>query len=264
MFYAGASLAQHVWDELNTIALALTGERVVMITGLGSTETAPYALACRSDVTGSGIVGLPVPGVEMKLVPNQGKLEARVRGPNITPGYWREPGLTAAAFDEEQFYQLGDALAFVDAAAPDKGFRFDGRVSEDFKLATGTWVSVGPLRARVVAGLAPYVRDVVVAGADRDYVAVIIVPDPAACAGLDDAALRAAIHPLLADLASQAAGSSNRVMRAVLLDAPLSLDAGEVTDKGSLNQRAVLAARTTLVEALYAPAPAPSADIIAL
>jgi len=262
MFYAGASLAQHVWDELNDIALELTGERVVMITGLGSTETAPYALACRSDVTGSGIVGLPVPGVELKLVPNQGKLEARVRGPNITPGYWREPGLTAAAFDEEQYYQLGDALAFVDAAAPDKGFRFDGRVSEDFKLATGTWVSVGPLRARVIAGLAPYVRDVVVAGADRDFVAVIVVPDPPACVGLDDAALRAAIKPLLADLASQAAGSSNRVMRAVLLDAPLSLDAGEVTDKGSLNQRAVLSARKTLVDALYAASPA--ADIIAL
>ncbi len=262
MFYAGASLAQHVWDELNDLALATQGERVAMITGLGSTETAPFALACRSDVTGSGIVGLPVPGVDMKLVPNQGKLEARVKGPNITPGYWRESGLTASVFDDEGYYQLGDALAFVDVAFPDKGFRFDGRVSEDFKLATGTWVSVGPLRARVIAALAPYVRDVVVAGADRDYVAVIIVLDPPACVGLDEATIREALRPMLAELATHAAGSSQRVMRAVLLDAPLSLDAGEITDKGSLNQRAVLSARKALVETLYAATP--GSDVVAL
>ena len=262
MFYAGASLAQHVWDELNEIALSVQGERVAMITGLGSTETAPFALVCRSDVTGSGIVGLPVPGVEMKLVPNQGKLEARVKGPNITPGYWREPGLTASAFDDEGYYQLGDALAFVDVAAPDKGFRFDGRVSEDFKLATGTWVSVGPLRARVIAALAPYVRDVVVAGADRDYVAVIVVLDPPACVGLDEATILAELRPKLAELATHAAGSSQRVMRAALLDAPLSLDAGEITDKGSINQRAVLSSRKALIETLYAETP--GSDVIAL
>ena len=262
MFYAGASLAQHVWDELNDIAFAVQGERVTMITGLGSTETAPFALVCRADVTGSGIVGLPVPGVDMKLVPNQGKLEARVKGPNITPGYWREPGLSEAAFDAEGYYQLGDALAFVDVASPDKGFRFDGRVSEDFKLATGTWVSVGPMRARVIAALAPYVRDVVVAGADRDFIAIIIVLDPAACGGLDEAAIRTALAPRLAELAGHPGGSSQRVMRAVLLDAPLSLDAGEVTDKGSLNQRAVLATRQHLVDALYAEPP--GRDVIAL
>jgi feruloyl-CoA synthase len=229
-----------------------------MLTGLGATETAPYALACRADVTGSGIVGLPVPGVELKLVPNQGKLEVRLKGPNITPGYWREPALTEAAFDEEGYYMLGDALAYVDPSAPDKGFRFDGRVSEDFKLATGTWVSVGPLRARVIAALAPYVRDVVVAGADQDYLAVILVPDASAIEGMTDEGLRAELLPKLRDLAAQAAGSSNRVQRAVLIDGPLSLDNLEVTDKGSINQRAVLKARPHLVQALYAPSAPPT------
>ena len=261
-FYSGASLAQHVWDELNELAVETTGERVVMLTGLGATETAPFALVCRPDVTGSGIVGLPATGVELKLKPNQGKLEALVRGPNIMPGYWRDPELTAKAFDAEGFYSFGDALAFVDPADPAKGFRFDGRVTEDFKLATGTWVSVGPLRARVIAALAPYVRDVVVTGADRDHLGVIIVPDTTACAGLDNDALRAALQPLLATLAAQATGSSTRVRRAVLLDAPLSLDAGEVTDKGSINQRAVLANRKPLVAQLYLdPAPA---DVISV
>jgi feruloyl-CoA synthase len=254
-FYAAASLAQHIWDDLNELAVSVQGERVVMLTGLGSTETAPFAIACRPDVTGSGIVGLPVPGVELKLVANQGKLEARVKGPNITPGYWREPELTAAAFDAEGYYQLGDALAWVDPAAPDMGFRFDGRVSEDFKLDTGTWVSVGPLRARVIAALAPYVRDVVLAGADRDQLAAILIPDPSTCVGMTDEALRAAMLPMLRELAAGAAGSSNRVRRAVLVDGPLSLDALEVTDKGSVNQRAVLAARPHLVEALYAADP---------
>ena len=257
-FYAAAGLAQHIWDELNELAVSVQGERLVMLTGLGATETAPYALACRADVTGSGIVGLPVPGVELKLVPNQGKLEVRLKGPNITPGYWREPALTEAAFDDEGYYQLGDALAYVDPAAPDKGFRFDGRVSEDFKLATGTWVSVGPLRARVIAALAPYVRDVVVAGADQDYLAVILVPDASACEGMTDDGLRAELLPKLRDLAAQAAGSSNRVQRAVLIDGPLSLDNLEVTDKGSINQRAVLKARPHLVEALYAPSAPPT------
>ena len=255
IFYSGASLAQHVWDELNALAVETTGERVPVITGLGATETAPFALVCRADVTGAGIVGLPVPGVQLKLVPNEGKLEARVRGPNIMPGYWGEPGLSASAFDDEGFYQLGDALAFVDLAAPEKGFRFDGRVSEDFKLATGTWVSVGPLRTKVVAAMAPYIRDAVVAGADKDFIGVILVPDPAACTGLCDGALLTALAPKLAEFSRLAGGSSNRVKRAILLDAPLSFDAGEVTDKGSINQRAVLKTRPHLVAALYAEQP---------
>lgn len=255
LFYAGAGLAQHVWDDLNDLAVQTTGEAVVMLTGLGSTETAPFAMVCRPEVTGSGIVGLPVPGVTLKLVPDADKLEARVRGPNVTPGYWRDPQQTAAAFDAEGFYKFGDALKFVDPGDPDKGFLFDGRISEDFKLATGTWVNVGPLRARTVAALAPYARDAVVAGHDRDYVAVFVIPDPPACAGLDQAALRAAIRPKLAALAASGTGSSTRVVRAMVLDAPLSIDTGEITDKGSLNQRAVLRTRAALVEALYANPP---------
>ena len=262
LFYAGASLAQHVWDELNALAEETIGARIAMITGLGATETAPFAMVCRADVTGSGIVGLPVPGVELRLLPNADKLEVRMKGPNITPGYWREPQLTEAAFDEAGYYMLGDALAFVDRAAPDKGFRFDGRISEDFKLATGTWVSVGPMRAKAVAALAPYARDVVVAGHDKDYLAVIVVPDPPACQDMDEAALIAALRPLLAAFAQTATGSSTKVQRLVLLDAPLSLDHGEVTDKGSVNQRAVLKSRADLVSALYAAHP--SANIVTL
>ena len=261
MFYAGAGLAQHVWDDLNALAVATCGEKVVMLTGLGSTETAPFALVCRSDVTGSGIVGLPVPGVSLKLIPNGDKLEALVRGPNVTPGYWRDPVQSAAAFDEEGYYRFGDALAFVDPATPDKGFMFDGRISEDFKLATGTWVNVGPLCARAVAAMAPYARAVVVAGHDRDFIAILVVPDPAACRDLDAAALHKALQPLLTKLATNGTGSSTRVQRAMILDAPLSIDAGEITDKGSLNQRAVLKSRAQMIADLYAEPPSSSVII---
>jgi feruloyl-CoA synthase len=245
-----------------------------MLTGLGATETAPFAIVCRPDVTGSGIVGLPVTGNELKLVPTGGKLEARLRGPNVTPGFWRQDDLTRAAFDEEGYYKLGDALTFIDPARPDLGFRFDGRISEDFKLATGTWVSVGPLRARLIAALAPYVRDVVIAGQDRDYIAVLLIPDLPACRTVCDGlgedasvadilahpALHAALCRALGTLARESTGSSNRVRRALLLAEPPSIDAGEITDKGSINQRAVLARRADRVAALYAEPPA--ADII--
>ncbi len=248
LFYAGASLAPHVWKGLEDVAAETVGERIMMMTGLGATETAPFAIATRPDCTGPGIVGLPAPGVVLKLVPNGTKLEARVKGPNITPGYWRDEEKTRAAFDEEGFYQFGDALAFVDEARPELGFRFDGRVSEDFKLATGTWVSVGPLRAHLIRELAPYARDVVVAGADRDDIRVLIIPDTSARA----AGAKAEIATRLRALAAAATGSSMRVVRAALLWSPLSIDAGEVTDKGSVNQRAVLATRRDLVEQLYA------------
>src|SRR5215472_547558 len=180
MYYAGAGLSQHVWDELEQLAIETCGERILMLTGLGSTETAPHALFAR-EAGRAGMVGLPAPGVELKLVPAEGKLDARLRGPNITPGYWRQEALTRAAFDEEGFYKLGDALRFVDGTAPSRGFMFDGRVAEDFKLATGTWVSVGPLRARLLSHFAPYVQDVVIAGHDRDYVSVLIIPNLDAC-----------------------------------------------------------------------------------
>ena len=271
MFYAGAGLAQPVWDALDELAVATVGERITMLTGLGATETAPFAIVCRPDVTGSGIVGLPVTGNELKLVPTGGKLEARLRGPNITPGFWKQPEATRAAFDEDGYYKLGDALKFIDDARPDLGLLFDGRISEDFKLATGTWVSVGPLRAALLDALAPFVRDVVIAGINRDYVAAWLIPDLAACraactdlpaeagtaAVLTHPALRARLRATLTRLAAAATGSSNRVRRALLLEEPPLIDAGEITDKGSINQRAVLGRRAALVEALYAEPPSP-------
>ena len=181
LFYAGAGLNQTTWDELTQLAIETTGERIIFLSSLGSTETAPLALACSWDFDRPGNIGLPAPGVELKLVPNEGKLEARLRGPHITPGYWRQDHLTAEAFDEEGFYKFGDALKFVDPDDPGKGLLFDGRIAEDFKLSTGTWVSVGPLRARFIDHFAPYVRDVVFAGADRDDIAVLVFPDIEAC-----------------------------------------------------------------------------------
>ena len=259
MFYAGAGLAQHVWDALDALAVETVGERITMLAGFGSTETAPFCLIARPDCAQAGVVGLPARGVALKLVPNADKLEARVRGPNITPGYWRQPELTAAAFDEEGFYKLGDAMAWVDPARPELGFRFDGRTSEDFKLATGTWVSVGTLRAGLVAGLAPYIRDAVIAGIDRDYVAALLIPNVDACRTLADAddwpthpRLHAALAAALGKLAAAATGSASRIRRATLLHHSLDSDAGEITDKGSLNQRAVLRHRAPLVADLFA------------
>jgi feruloyl-CoA synthase len=271
MFYAGASLAQHVRDEYQELAIAATGERIIFLSSLGSTETAPAALACTWESERTGNIGLPLPGVELKLVPRDGKLEARLKGANITPGYWRAPKLTAEAFDEEGFYKIGDALQFADAADPAKGLLFDGRLAEDFKLATGTWVSVGPLRAEFIAHCAPLVRDVVLAGADRDDVAAMVFPDLEACRRLApdvapdasaavllaDARVRAEFARLLAALAAPARGTSGRIVRAMLLAEPPSLDVGEMTDKGSINQRAVLAHRAGLVEELYADRPPP-------
>ena len=268
MYYAGAGLSQPVWDELERLAVETCGERILMLTGLGSTETAPHALFA-NEAGRAGMVGLPAPGVELKLVPNEGKLDARLRGPHITPGYWRQDELTRAAFDEEGFYKLGDALRFVDENNAQRGFMFDGRLAEDFKLATGTWVSVGPLRARVLSHFTPYVQDVAVAGHDRDYVAVLIFPDMSACrriaAGcvasaeaaelLESAAVRSVFTTLLKEFARTATGSSNRIVSAILLDQPPSIDAHEVTDKGSLNQGAVLRNRAALVEELYRESP---------
>lgn len=248
LFYAGASLAPHVWRGLEEAAAATVGERIAMVTGYGSTETAPFAIASAEGLTGADIVGLPAPGVVLKLVPDGGKFEARLRGPNITPGYWKNQVRTKEAFDEEGFYRLGDALAFADPARPELGLRFDGRLAEDFKLATGTWVRVGALRGALVAALAPFIRDVVVAGEGQDDIRVLLIPDAAA----RGEAARAEIAARLERLSAAAGGSSRRVARAALLWAPLSIDAGEVTDKGSVNQRAVLAARQEAVAALYA------------
>ncbi len=271
MFYAGAGLAQHVLDAYHDLAADTVGQRIMFMSSLGSTETAPAALACSWQSERAGNIGLPLPGVELKLAPRDGKLEARLRGPNITPGYWRAPALTAAAFDEEGYYKIGDALKFYDPADPMQGLLFDGRLAEDFKLATGTWVSVGPLRAALIAHFAPLVRDVVLAGADRDEVTGLVFPDLDACrklapdlaqetpaeAVLADPRVRSGFRRLLDSFVAAASGTSARVTRAILLADPPSLDIGEMTDKGSINQRAVLAHRAILIEDLYAEAPPP-------
>ncbi len=268
MFFSGAALSAHVWNSLDELSVQATGRRVPMLTGLGATETSPFFMSVNPRTSRSGHIGLPVAGNDAKLVPNNGKLEVRAKGPNVTPGYWRQPELTKAAFDEEGFYKFGDALKPADAGDLDAGFDFDGRIAEDFKLASGTWVSVGPLRARFVAACAPLVRDVIIAGLNRDEIAALVVLDLDGCRlinatlPLDDLAAAAA-DPLVRDafrarlsaFLAGSTGSSTRIGRAVLLDAPLSIDRGEVTDKGSINQRAVLEHRGQLVDAIYSQSP---------
>jgi feruloyl-CoA synthase len=267
MFFSGAGLSPYVWNSLDEIAVQETGVRVPMLTGLGSTETAPFFMSVTPQTSRSGHVGLPVIGNDAKLVPNNGKLEVRAKGPNVTPGYWREPELTAKAFDEEGFYKLGDALKPVDPDDLNAGFDFDGRISEDFKLASGTWVHVGPLRARLIAACAPLVRDVVIAGINRDEISALVILDPDGCrevnpaldadniaAAASDPIIRRAVLRRLVKFLEAATGSSTRIARAVLLDTPLSIDRGEVTDKGSVNQRAVLEHRAALVELMYSDA----------
>jgi feruloyl-CoA synthase len=269
MFFSGAALSPYVWSSLDELAVQETGFRVPMLTGLGATETAPFFMSVRPATSRSGHVGLPVSGNDAKLVPNNGKLEVRARGPNVTPGYWRQPELTAAAFDDEGFYKFGDALKPVDPADFNAGFDFDGRIAEDFKLASGTWVSVGPLRARFVAACAPLVRDVVIAGINRDEVSALVVLDLDGCrlinpalppddlrATAHDSSIRDAFRERLTTFLATSTGSSTRITRAILLDTPLSIDRGEVTDKGSINQRAVLDHRSGLIDELYSPTPA--------
>ena len=266
--YAGASLPQHVWDALERLAYETIGEKIRIVTGLGATETGPSVTFVTRGEVKAGMIGNPIPGCEIKLVPNVGKLELRVRGPNITPGYWRQPDATAAAFDEEGFYKMGDAIRFVDVDNPQRGFAFDGRVSEDFKLMTGTWVSVGNLRASMIATFAPFLRDAVVAGHDREELTAILLLDPDGCrAKFSDlansepatlaahAGLRTALAEKLKLFQSKSTGSSTRVSRIVVLDEHPSIDHGEVTDKGSINQRAALAHRAYLVQELYGEKP---------
>ena len=243
LFYAAAGLKQRIWDELQDLAVDACGEEILMMTGLGATETAPMALSTGVEGAAAGRVGLPVPGVELKVAPVEHKLEARVRGPNVTPAFWGDPELTRAAFDDEGFYRLGDAVLFADPENPLKGFLFDGRIAEDFKLSTGTWVSVGPLRARFLTWFDGIAQDVVFAAPDRDYVAALIFPQPGASAG--------AVRTLLQRLAHNSTGISTRVQRVIVLEEPPSLDAGELTEKGTINQEAVLRNRAPLVEELY-------------
>ncbi|MGX1098755.1 feruloyl-CoA synthase [Amorphus sp. MBR-141] len=268
IFYAGAALPQNVWQALEALSLETTGAVTPMVGSWGTTETAPMATDCHFQASRSGNIGIPVPGTEIKLVPNAGKLEIRVRGPNITPGYWKQADLTRKAFDEEDFYLTGDAVTFADPEQAGAGLFFDGRITEDFKLSSGTWVSVGDLRIRAIAAMDPIAQDIVVAGHDRNAAGLLIFPNVAACrrlAGLDDdaplaevlahAALRAHVRAGLAKLKSEGGGSSRYATRARLLDHPPMVDAGEITDKGYINQRAVLARRASDVDALYGDDP---------
>ncbi len=264
MFYAGAGLSQDAWDRIDRQSRLHSGSRVPMLSGIGMTETSPAALNTTGTKVKSGHVGVPAPGVEAKLAPVGGKHELRLRGPNIMAGYWRAPELSIDAFDEEGYYRTGDAVLPIDEKVPQLGLKFDGRLAEDFKLSSGTFVSVGPLRARIVAAAAPYVQDVVLAGINRDQIVALLFLRPDTCARLAEtpvgatlaemtgsATLRDYFQEVFDQLAAGATGSSTRVGAAYLLpDAP-SLEGGEVTDKGSINQRAVLARRAALVDAIY-------------
>ncbi len=263
-FFAGASLAQHTWDLLDNASLAERGLRTPILSGLGATETGPSVTFTTPAMGRSGVIGLPASGTLVKLAPVAEKLEIRVKSPSVTPGYWRQPDLTAQSFDEEGFYRLGDAVRLIDPTDPTRGLKFDGRIGEDFKLANGTWVSVGPLRADLIHALAPIAQDVVIAGLDADYVAVIVIPDVAACANLlgiqsrthADLAINTALiehlRQRLQEHARANPSSTRCVRRALLLPSPPSLDHGEITDKGSINQRAVLHHRAECVAQLYA------------
>jgi feruloyl-CoA synthase len=263
-FYAGAALAQPIWDSLHESQEREVGERIVMGTGLGMTESGPFAIFVTSPFVKAGDLGVPTPGMELKLVPNSDKIEVRYKGPNIAPGYWRAPQETQEAFDEEGFFCTGDAVKWIDENDVHQGLKFDGRIAEDFKLATGTFVSVGPLRGKIIAAGAPYVQDAVITGLNMHEVGAMVFPT-AAVRGLSGLGAEASMAEVLASapvlthfqnvldgLAKTATGSASRVARMVLLSEPPSIDKGEVTDKGSINQRAVLKHRDSLVQALHA------------
>jgi feruloyl-CoA synthase len=263
-FYAGAALPQNLWDALEELSIKTVGRALPMVSAWGSTETSPLATDCHFQAQRSGNIGVPIPGTELKLVPSGDKLEVRVRGPNVTPGYWKAPELTAQAFDSDGFYLIGDAVTFADPDRPELGLFFDGRVAEDFKLNSGTWVSVGTLRVAGISALAPLAQDIVVTGHGGDHVRFLVFPNIAACrahAGLPDSAeasevighqkIRAAIAQGLAKLKAQSGGgSSAHATRALLLAEPASVDGGEITDKGYINQRAVLMRRANAVATL--------------
>jgi len=262
-FYAGAALAQPIWDSLHESQEREVGERIVMGTGLGMTESGPFAIFVTSPFVKAGDLGVPTPGMELKLVPDSDKIEVRYKGPNIAPGYWRAPQETQEAFDDEGFFCTGDAVQWIDESDVHQGLKFDGRIAEDFKLATGTFVSVGPLRGKIIAAGAPYVQDAVTTGLNMHEVGAMIFPT-AAVRGLSGLGAEATMADVLTSapvvahfqhvlngLAQTATGSASRVARMVLLSEPPSIDKGEVTDKGSINQRAVLKHRDALVKTMH-------------
>ena len=265
LFYAAAGLRSEVADGLQNLAIATVGRAIPWVTGLGSTETAPAAMFTGPLLSTAAHIGAPIPGVHLKAAPVDGRLEARVKGPNITPGYWRNETLTRAAFDDEGYYRMGDAIAPIDPSNLTLGFVFQGRLDEDFKLSTGTWVRVGALRARLLAAIGDLVQDVVITGHGRDDVGALLFPNIAACRALAGMATDAAVLDVLASASVREgmrarldafnaanSGSSTSIQRARVLEAPPSLEMKEITDKGSLNQRAVLAHRAAVVDDLYA------------
>jgi len=262
-FYAGAALAQPIWDSLYESQEREVGERIVMGTGLGMTESGPFGIFVTNPYVNAGDLGVPTPGLELKLVDMGGKTEVRYRGPNITPGYWRNAEETKASFDDEGFFCTGDAVKWIDETDVHLGLKFDGRIAEDFKLATGTFVSVGPLRGKIIAAGAPYIQDVVLTGINLKEVGAMVFPTPAvrALSGmavdapladvLGSDAVLAHFQKVLNGLAKTATGSANRIARMCLLSEPPTIDKGEITDKGSINQRAVLSHRADTVAALH-------------
>ncbi|MGE3708481.1 MAG: AMP-binding protein [Hyphomicrobiaceae bacterium] len=276
IFYAGAALSQDLWERLERISVKTTGRRVPMVSSWGATETAPAATCGHALIDRAGVIGLPPPGVELKFVASGEKLEARVKGANVFPGYWKRPDLTAEAFDEDGFYRIGDAARLADPQDPSKGILFDGRIAEDFKLATGTWVTTGMLRLAAITAAAPVIQDAVVTGHDRDFVSLLVWPsaagmkqvckdetlhsDPARMAQSGD--VREHLRRAFAAHNEKQSGSSVRIERVLLMTTPPSIDANEITDKGYINQRAVLESRAELVGALYADPPPPDVIVI--
>ncbi|MCB5363852.1 feruloyl-CoA synthase [Pusillimonas sp. CC-YST705] len=267
IFPCGAAMPGPLKQAVDELAIASCGMRIPMTMGLGMTETAPFAISAHLPDWQAGVIGVPAPGCTVKLVPMDGKLEVRYRGPNITPGYWRQPDITAEAFDEEGYFCSGDAATFLDEDAPEKGLRFDGRIAEDFKLASGTWVSVGNLRIQVISAGAPYIHDIALTGHDRDELGMLIFLTPMAAelAGLPEGSpmadiaqhvkIRTWAQQLLDTLASQAKGSSQRIARALILERPANMADNEMTDKGSINQRNILKTRAADVQKLYVEPP---------
>jgi len=252
VFYAGAALPQSIWERLEGVARRVRSRPLWFTSSWGATETSPAVTSVHWAIERAGCIGAPLPGIELKFVPNAGKLEMRVRGPTVFPGYRHAPELTAKAYDEDGYYLIGDAGKLVDDARPELGVAFDGRVAEDFKLMSGTWVSVGTLRLRAISALSPLAADVVVTGHDREEVGLLVFPSPAAQSMPPEEQARCLHEGLLAMRAS-GGGSSQSPTRALLLREPPSADAGEITDKGYVNQRAVLTRRAGDVLALYSP-----------
>ncbi len=262
-FYAGAALAQPIWDSLYKSQESEIGERIVMSTGLGMTESGPFGIFVTNPNVRAGDLGVPTPGLELKLVDMGGKTEVRYRGPNVTPGYWRNPEETAGSFDDEGFFCTGDAVKWIDETDVHLGLKFDGRIAEDFKLATGTFVSVGPLRGKIIAAGAPFIQDVVLTGINLKEVGAMVfattavrqlsgLPDNAPLADvLGSAPVLEKFQSILNALSKTATGSANRIARMCLLSEPPTIDKGEITDKGSINQRAVLSHRADTVAALH-------------